>query len=180
MDIEKELDELEGLEGGYSNDPSDSGGETNHGVTVFVARAFGFKGRMIDMTKAEAREIFKARFWIQPRFVDVMAVSPDVSKELFDTGVNMGTSTASKFLQRCLNVLNNGGTLYPDIDVDGNIGQMTLHCLISFIHYRGLEGEKTLLRMLNALQSVRYIEIAEARPKDEKFEFGWQTKRAGG
>jgi len=40
-----------GLEGGYVDDPVDPGGETNHGVTVAVARDNGFRGEMIDLKR---------------------------------------------------------------------------------------------------------------------------------
>lgn len=38
------IDEIIRVEGGYVNDPADSGGETNFGVTVAVARAHGYTG----------------------------------------------------------------------------------------------------------------------------------------
>ena len=38
----KIINEIIGVEGGYVNDPSDSGGETNFGITVAVARQFGY------------------------------------------------------------------------------------------------------------------------------------------
>ena len=40
---------LLGHEGGYSNHPDDPGGETNWGVTLTVARANGYVGRMQEM-----------------------------------------------------------------------------------------------------------------------------------
>jgi hypothetical protein len=33
--------------------------------------------------------------------------------------------------------------------------------------------------MLNAQQSIRYIELAEGSPSQEAFEFGWQLNRVG-
>lgn len=41
--------DLIAIEGGYSNDPDDSGGETTWGVTERRARKFGYTGPMIDM-----------------------------------------------------------------------------------------------------------------------------------
>jgi lysozyme family protein len=69
-------------EGGYVNDPSDRGGETNHGVTVAVARAFGYRGAMRDLTKDTALEIYRARYWIQPGFDLIDAICPGESTPL--------------------------------------------------------------------------------------------------
>lgn len=167
-------------EGGYTNDPNDKGGETNFGITVVVARAFGYTGPMASMTQQVARDIYAQRYWHQPRFDDVDMVSELVAEELLDTGVNMGPSVAGKFLQRALNVLNNGDKTYPNISVDGVVGNMTIAALKAFLAARGKAGETVLLRMLNAQQSVRYIELAEANASQETFEYGWQLNRVGG
>lgn len=177
--IETELDILIGKEGGYVNDPKDNGGETNWGITIFTARAFGYTSPMKDMTKIQAKEIYKSRYWIQPKFSEVFVLNSDIAFELFDTGVNAGPSVASKFLQRSLNVLNLEGTLYPDMTIDGVIGAMTLESLRIFLNHRKQDGVMVLLRMLNALQSVKYIEIAEANKSQERFEYGWQLNRVG-
>lgn len=165
------------LEKGYSNNPNDSGGETNHGITAAVARAFGYAGRMEDMTRAQARQIFLERYWRQPRFDRVEPICPAVAYELFDTGVNMGQAVAAVFLQRALNLLNRRGAIYPDIAVDGLVGAITMRALAAYLAHRQKEGEAVLLRMLNAQQSVRYMEIAERREKDEDFVYGWHLNR---
>lgn len=175
--IETELDILIDKEGGYSNDPTDAGGKTNFGITEFVARAFGYMGDMKDLPKSIAKEIYKLRYWSQPKFDQVYLMNPDIAFELFDTGVNTGQSTASKFLQRSLNTLNLDGTLFPDMIVDGVIGQMTLRALQIFLDKRGKEGSITLLKMLNSLQTVRYMEISEANKSQEKYVYGWVTNR---
>ena len=94
-----------------------------------------------------------------------------------DTGVNMGIDRSAKFLQRCLNVLNNKGVSFPDIIVDGDIGGKTLSALSAFISIRKNDGEDVLLKMLNCLQGEFYISLAEKRDKDEKFVFGWFKNR---
>jgi lysozyme family protein len=175
--IETELDLLIGKEGGYTNNPKDSGGETIWGITKAVADAFGYTGSMRDMSKDQAKEIYRKRFWLQPKFFKVFEYSPNIAMELFDTGVNMGTGTAGKALQKALNVLNLNGTYYPDMEVDGMIGAMTLNALKVFLERRKADGEKVLLRMLNAIQGAKYIELAESRPKDEAFIYGWILNR---
>ena len=41
---ERIINEIIRVEGGYVNNPSDSGGGTNFGITVAVARQFGYSG----------------------------------------------------------------------------------------------------------------------------------------
>jgi lysozyme family protein len=132
------------------------------------------------MTQQVARDIYAQRYWHQPRFDDIDMVSASIAEEMLDTGVNMGPATAGKFLQRALNVLNQGDKLYPNITVDGGVGNMTIAALKAFLAARGKDGETVLVRMLNAQQSVRYIELAEANVTQESFEYGWQLNRVGG
>lgn len=171
------IEALIGKEGGFSNHPVDKGGPTMYGITEQVARAFGYDGLMTLLPKETAIAIYKQRYWQDPRLDKVAEYSPRIAEELLDTGVNMGVGTASKFLQRALNTLNAEGKYYPDITVDGAIGQMTLASLKAFLAYRGDNGHVVLVRMLNALQGVRYIEIAEAKPSQEAFIYGWFLRR---
>jgi lysozyme family protein len=179
MKIDQYIDALIEREGGYVNHKDDFGGPTNWGITETVARAFGYHGRMEDMPRSVAKQIYLERYWLQPRFDQVNEHSPSVAEELLDTGVNMGPAVAARFLQRALNVLNVQGKIYPDITVDGNLGKMTIAALRAFLTARGKDGHVVLWRMLNAQQSVRYLEIAEANPSQETFQFGWQAQRVG-
>lgn len=165
-------------EGGYTNDAADAGGETNYGITAFVARSFGYSGRMADMTRDQAVAIYKSGYWEQPGFDIVWGIDAALSFKLFDIGVNMGQETGVKFLQRALNCLNQQGSDYQDLTIDGNMGNMTLTALKTFIRNRGQEGRRVVRMMVTAQQSVRYIELAESRPVNERFEFGWQSQRA--
>ena len=97
------------VEGGYVNDPNDSGGETNWGITVRVACEYGYMGAMIDMPRSVSFDIYSSMYWDALSLDDIEARSHKIAKELADTGVNMGVGRASEFLQRSLNVLNNKG-----------------------------------------------------------------------
>lgn len=164
-------------EAGFVDHPSDHGGPTCYGITEHVARAFGYHGQMRDLPRAIALDIYRERYWEQPHFDEVEGVSPSIADELLDTGVNMGTDRAGEFLQRALNVLNKRGTLFPDLRQDGAVGKMTLYALRVFLDTRGVDGRDVLLRMLNAQQGVRYIELAENEESQEDFEYGWQRTR---
>jgi lysozyme family protein len=176
-DIDKLIDGLIDREGGYTNNPNDSGGETNFGITLSVARANGYFGSMADMPRSTAASIYRRLYWEKPSFDLVAATYPRVAAELFDTGVNMGPKVATTFLQRALNALNRNGADYVDIKPDGEIGGSTASALGGFRRVRGLAGEQVLLAALNALQGCRYISLAEAHPKDESFLYGWLANR---
>ena len=177
MSFDNAVAKVLALEGGHTNDISDSGGETNWGVTEAVARAFGYVGPMRDMTRDQAKAIYRARYWDSMLLDRMQALSPQVAEEMFDTGVNQGVERAGEFLQRALNALNRNGTLYRDTKVDGRVGPMTLAALREYLAQRGNEGVTVLLRALNALQGAFYIELAEAREKDEKYVYGWLLNR---
>lgn len=161
-----------GHEGDFSDDPKDSGGATRFGITEAVARANGYVGPMRMLPYDMARSIGYEHYWKQNRLDDVAALSNRLAIELFDTGYNMGIGTAAGYLQRCLNAFNREQRDYPDVKVDGILGNSTLHALRRFLLFRRADGETVLLRAVNALQGVGYISIAERREKDERFVFG--------
>lgn len=177
MPFAYEIEKVLAIEGGYTNDPNDSGGETNFGITKATARAFGYTGRMKDMTRTDAATIYKQRYWDAMRLDDVDVLAPEISSELFDTAVNCGVQRAGELFQRSLNVLNQRGARYADLHVDGRVGPMTLAALHDYLRQRGTLGRVVLLRALNALQGAFYIELAEKREKDEEFVFGWLSHR---
>ncbi|WP_213305933.1 glycoside hydrolase family 108 protein [Paraburkholderia sacchari] len=172
------IDTLIGREAGYVNNPSDKGGETIWGITVAVARAYGYTGPMRNMPRTTAEGIYRSRYWLLPKLDQINAVDPKLAEKLLDIGVNMGQSTGITFLQRALNVLNMQGKAFPDIARDGSIGPMTMAALKAYYVQRGAEASGVLVKMIAGQQSVRYIELAEKDAMQEAFEFGWQRARA--
>jgi lysozyme family protein len=167
-------------EGGYVNHPADKGGPTCFGITEAVARAHGYQGAMRQLPRDEAIAIYRRLYWLRPGFDRIAGRSARVAAELFDTGVNMGPTVAATFLQRALTALNRNGSDYPDLVPDGRIGDQTLHALDAFFRVRGKQaGETVLLRALEALQGERYLRLAERRPANEAFLYGWLANRMG-
>lgn len=179
LPIDKMIQDVIKVEGGYCNDPHDAGGETNYGITIATARANGYTGSMKDLPLSVAAIIYKKQYYYAPKLDKVEQISEAVAAELFDTGVNMGVGTAGKFLQRALNALNNQQKLYSDLVVDGGIGDKTIAALAAWIKAKGVSGEKVLVNALNCLQGARYIEIAEKNPTQETFVYGWLLQRVG-
>ena len=193
MDIDNLIDALIDREGGYVDHPNDKGGPTCFGITQAVARAHGYAGPMRQLPRSEAAAIYRRLYWGRPRLDEIAQRSPRLAAELFDTGVNMGPAVAITFLQRALTALNRNATDYPDLTPDGRIGPATLGALDSFLALRGSSpqvsvgrgdpqkssGETVLLRALEALQGERYLRLAERRPANEAFLYGWLANRIG-
>lgn len=166
------IHDLVAREGGYSNDPSDSGGETRYGITKKVAKRYGYYDSMKLFPLSRAITIYKKRYWDKMRLDEVYKYSPRIAEELFDSGVNMGVSRAGVFLQRSLNLLT-----ASKLKVDGQIGKKTLRALEKYKNKRGSNGKSVLFKMLNGLQTSFYITLAERRVKDKKFIYGWIKNR---
>lgn len=179
MPIERLVDELIDREGGYVDHPADRGGPTCWGVTEAVARAHGYGGAMRRLPREVAADIYRRLYWSAPALDRVAERAPALAAELFDTGANMGPAVAAAFLQRALNALNRGATDYPDLLVDGRIGARTLEALDGFLARRGRGAEVVLLKAVDALQGERYLSLAERRPANEAFLYGWLANRLG-
>ena len=167
------IDGVIGREGAYSNHPADRGGPTRWGVTQEIARAYGYQGDMRVYPRDRAVEVYRQVYWLRPGFDDVATRFAALAEDLFDIGVNMGPTVAGKFLQRCLNVFNQGGTHYGDLGTDGNCGPLTIAALNSYRQRRGVEGDERLLLAVRSLRGARYIELSEQRPANEAFTYGW-------
>ncbi len=177
MDVNELIDDVIGREGGYSNHPVDRGGATRWGVTEAVARAHGYAGDMRALPRDLAANIYHRLYWTKPGFDKVATVMPAIAAELFDTGVNMGPGTASSFLRRALNALNRGGSDYSDVSSAGLIDAPLMAALKAFRAKRGSGGETVLLKAIEALQGERYVRLAELRPANEAFLYGWLANR---
>lgn len=179
MDVDELIEELIDREGGYVDHPADRSGATCWGITESVARAAGYRGAMAVLPRGVAAAIYRRSYWERPGYAAVATRAATLAAELFDTGVNIGPAVASGFLQRALNALNRGGRDYPDVAADGRIGPRTLAALDGFLAVRGKAGERVLLKAVEAMQGERYLTLAEARPANEAFLYGWLANRIG-
>lgn len=177
--IEKLIDEVIGREGGYSHHPADRGGPTRWGVTEAVARAHGYQGTMREFPREDAVAIYRRLYWTKPGFDRIAAVAPKLAAELFDTGVNMGPATAAGFLRRALNALNRCGSDYGDVAVSGLVDNPLVAALEAYVARRAPGGEAVLIKAVEALQGERYVRLAETRPANEAFVYGWLANRVG-
>lgn len=179
-DFEKAYAKTMSHEGGYVNDPDDAGGETYNGISrVYNPSWYGWT--MIDSAKDEpnfpgslkededveaaVHDFYKDKYWDVNRLDDF---PQDTAEEMFDTGVNMGTGRAGRFLQTALNYMNRDGSLFDELTVDGKIGPASLNALSECE-----KDEDVLLAMLNTLQGRHYMNYMDKKPSQKKYARGW-------
>ena len=175
--FEDAIEKILVLEGGYSDHEDDSGGKTNYGITEALAREYGYDQSVRDMKKPVALDIYRRHFWDWMRLDTIHESAPQTAHELFDAGINVGRRQVWRWFQRLLNALNRNERDYVDIKADGWPGPNTLAAFQAFIGKRGKKGDAVLAKGIDSLQGHHYITLAESRPKDEEFLFGWLSKR---
>ena len=131
LTFERVLEHVLEMEGGFTDDPDDPGGPTNKGVILEVfCRHTGrtlnefTRERCIaalrSIPDAVVTEIYERRYWT-PSCAPKMPAA--IAFMHFDASVNHGLTGAARLLQRA--VRRQGS----DIDVDGEIGPLTMAAL---------------------------------------------------
>lgn len=154
------IDRVIAREGGFVNDPLDSGGATNMGITL--ATLAGHRNTTVTpedvqkLTKDEARDIYEALYLVGPGIDKIE--DPLLRELVFDSAVQHGVGNAVRFLQRAL-------PLVSDL-IDGVLGPATLSALSDASQYavrRRTWGERALF----------YATILKKRPDQKRFAGGW-------
>lgn len=175
------------VEGGYANDPDDSGGETwrgisrkNHpnwkgwGIVDRVRLLTPDKERLERLLGADVElqnlvlDFYKKVFWDVMRLDEVLEQS--ICDELFESGINLNHEVVVEFLQMAINATNRNGRDYPDIDEDGKMGPIT----VKRLNYHPRPAQ--VLKLLNCQQGVYYMNITRKRPSQEKFMTSWLSR----
>jgi len=131
------------LEGGYSNMPSDPGGETKFGICKREYPNEDIK----NLTVARAKFLYKRDYW--DKVYGDYITGQKVANELFDTAVNQGPGTSTECAQLALKYLG------EKISVDRIFGNETLTLLNKWCE----RDERALFKCLNGFQFMRYVEI---------------------
>jgi lysozyme family protein len=105
VNFDESFHKLLGHEGGYSNHPSDPGGETMWGVTARVARANGYQGAMRDLPLSLAKTIYRKDYWMPCRCEEL---PPALRYPVFDAAVNSGVRQSIRWLQRAVGAKDDG------------------------------------------------------------------------
>lgn len=105
MNFDTAFDLLIGHEGGYSNHPSDRGGETMWGVTRRVALKNGYTGDMHVFPRERAKAIYRKDYWDA---IQADRIPQAARYAVFDAAVNSGVSRSIQWLQKCVDVGETG------------------------------------------------------------------------
>ncbi len=156
-------------EGGYVNDPDDSGGATNKGITQVTYNAWrtskGWPTRSVRLiTDGEVEAIYEERFWNKTacsQLDDLLAIAA------FDFGVNSGPARAIRFLQEAVGARGDG--------VWGPKSAAALRAAIER-HGGGRAGVTSVTAAYIDSRERFVREVARRRPKDRKHLGGWLNR----
>jgi lysozyme family protein/peptidoglycan hydrolase-like protein with peptidoglycan-binding domain len=145
------LDVVFAQEGGFSNDRDDPGGPTQFGITIHDLKQFRHDESLTaddvkKLTRDEAREIYRTKYWNVLR-CDDLPVGVDLV--VFDMGVNAGPSRSAKIVQAVVGA-----------EADGSMGPATIAAIKAMSprdiivdmsdrrleFYRGLANAPTFIR----------------------------------
>ena len=163
-------------EGGLSENPNDSGGITNFGISLRFLRTieperlrrYGIfeevneetiRGLVLD----QAKFIYRGEFWDEAPFQEIECQK--VCTYLFDMCVNLGVSQAVKLLQRSICAASHDRSLCRD---DGLLGVGT----IGYVNYFG----EQLVPILMGLRAEFYRALVAAHPHQSVNLKGWLNR----
>jgi len=158
-------------EGGYANNPADTGGETYAGIarnywgswqgwkiidnikfdlkvnSVVTASNINKAARDNPYLTKAISSFYKQNFWDVNK-LDLIN-DQQVANTVYDFGVNSGTGRSAKHLQQAVNDVCNVG-----LSVDGQIGNKTINAV-------NVHDEETIYNQYNKLRENFYRSIAK-------------------
>jgi lysozyme family protein len=146
------------VEGGYSNNPNDKGGETNFGISKRSYPNLDIK----NLNREQADSIYMNDYYKKSH---IDAMPQQLQSSVMDSVVNHGNYGGTKLLQKAIN--DAGG----NVAVDGKIGNQTLSAM-SFLDPTKLNDA------LMARRQGKYANIIKNDPSQAAFANGWNNRLA--
>lgn len=179
-DFDKIYEKLIVDEGGYSNDPNDSGKETYKGISrnyhpnnpIWVMidahkDKWDFE-QFLKTSPALEQEVYKFYYNMYKRNKVHKFKEFELKEKLFSMIVNMGELKAIVILQKSYNLLKKGNYLAED----GLIGNETIRHLNSFKE----KDFKDLIMFYRAELYCHYKNIVQKYPKNLRYIKGWARR----
>jgi lysozyme family protein len=163
-------------EGGLSENPNDSGGITNFGISYRFLREmpaerlrrYGIfsavnEQTIRDLTIGQAKMVYRDEFWEQAPFEKIE--NQTLAMYVFDMAVSHGIRQAVKLVQRSVWAIRRSRGCLKD---DGILGEKTLRELN--------EHPLAITMVLIATRASFYRLIVEKHPKNREFLDGWLNR----
>lgn len=151
-------------EGGYVNDPNDSGGETYKGISrnnwskwegwtkIDIAKTKpGFPNNL--NIESDVFEFYQVNFWNRLRADQIE--NQQIAESIFDFAVNAGIGTAVSLAQMVVGAKS-----------DGVIGPITIEAINKY-------NPELFLAEFTLAKIARYVSIVKRRPENKKYFYSW-------
>lgn len=165
------------VEGGYSNNPNDKGGPTNHGISLRFAEGTGDialfdidKDNDIDgidiknLTVEDSKKALFKYFWKKNNYN--LIENKNNSYIIFNIAINVGANRANKFIQLAANNIFKKNVLLED----GIVGNKTLSVLNSSFQEDIFKEFKAIVR------NYYRNEAFKDDPNGDVFREGWLNR----
>jgi lysozyme family protein len=114
------------VEGGYVDNPDDTGGETRFGIS----KASYPSVDIANLTLAGAEVIYQRDYWLA---CHCDALPPPVAGLVFDAAVNQGAGTAARMLQSAVGAATDGDIGPKTLTAISKADPATLHATIGWL-----------------------------------------------
>lgn len=156
-------------EGGWVDDPADSGGATNKGITIGTFKSYAKEDLGIEptitnlknLTDEQATIIYRKRYWGEKGYCKVNSVK--VALMIYDWSITSGGA-----LKEVNNLLKNHYNLNPNSGPKGNkLDAGTINSVVD---------QSDLLERIAQIRRDYYKDLAKNHPKNKKFLKGWLNR----
>ena len=135
------------------------------------------KQELLAQTDQMVQQFYKVEFWDKLRGDEVAQLNLGLAKTMFDFAIHSGTHDAVRALQRALNKINRNGQTYPDLVVDGRLGNQTMNTLRRVLQLNiGGSVKNARIILLTHYFGERYNHLAGCR--DMELWPGWFLRLA--
>jgi lysozyme family protein len=144
-------------------------------IDRILARGNGFAPSAGEQTLIQQlhEKFFRTHFWDELNCG--LIVSQEIADKAYDAGVNCGPGNAARWLQTALNAANRRAKLWPDIAIDGQIGEATRDAIAQALQHR--HRLWLVMQLLETQQEHHYFTLALSDPSQEDNLLGWYTHR---
>ncbi len=156
-------------EKGFVNDPDDSGGATNFGITRGTLSLYLDRPATVEdvknLTVETAKLIYRMRYWdtIHLGFI----TQPLIATVMLDAAVLFGPVISVLYAQKAI---KDCGIF--KLVVDGFIGPETIGVL-------NMINENAFLRSFSDVLKARIVVVVASRPSNAKYRDGWENRIEG-